>query len=133
MQLSEAGIISSNYTQNASDWATIWETEASQFFEVTIDSANATSRLETYVTQANLSQALLFGAGALNDTQSGGAGANGTSASGFGNSSQVIGGGEGNSTFYALSIDRQGAKVEVSLHTFLSVRDGADRFLLLQQ
>lgn len=120
-QLSEAGIISSNYTQNATDWAQIWETEASTFFEVSIDPTTATLRLETYVTQANLSEALLYGAGSLNDTRSGGA-ADGTSTNqtsgtgGWGEQGQIIGGDEGsaNSTFYALSINREGALVEVS-------------------
>lgn len=122
VQLAEAGIIPSNYTQNATDWAQVWETEASTFFEVNIDQATATSRLETYIAQANLTEALLYGAGALNDTQSSGMSGNGTSGGGGGNSTnsgwgegeQVIGGGSGNSTFYALSINRNGSLVEVS-------------------
>lgn len=116
MQLADAGILSSNYSENATTWAQVWETQASMFFEVSIDSSTATSRLDSYVNQANLSQALLFGAGALNDsrsTQMDGNTTNSSSTGGWGASDQVIGGGEGNSTFFALSINREGARVEV--------------------
>lgn len=128
-QLAEAGIISSNYTENATTWAETWETEASRFFEVSIDSANATSRLNNYVTEANLTEALLYGAGALNETQSAGSGSN-ASAGGWAAADQVIGGGSGNSTFYGLSINREGNIVEVShrvgsLATKLTFRTGA--------
>jgi len=111
VQLAEAGILSSNYTENATQWAGVWETQASQFFGVTIDSTTASSRLNNYITQANLTESLLYGAGALNDTQSmGGNGTNRTSA--WGVAEQTIGGAD-NSTFYALSIDRNGSLVEV--------------------
>jgi hypothetical protein len=116
VQLADAGILSSNYSENATIWAQVWETQASLFFEVSRDSSTATSRLDSYVTQVNLSQALLFGAGALNDTRSmqmGGNITNSSNTSGWGASDQVIGGGEGNSTFFALSINREGAQVEV--------------------
>lgn len=116
IQLAEAGVLSSNYTENATAWAQIWETEASRFFEVSINGTTANTRLDNYVAQANLSQALLFGAGALNDTRSMGTTANSTSSNspeGWGASDQIIGGGESNSTFYALSINREGATVEV--------------------
>lgn len=126
-QLADAGIISSNYTENATTWAETWETEASQFFEVSIDSATATSRLTNYVTEANLTEALLYGAGALNDTQSAGSGGN-SSAGGWGESDQVIGGGSANSTFYALSINREGNLVEVcgDRPTVAAVQEGID-------
>jgi len=89
----------------------VWETQASQFFEVSIDSTTASSRLNNYITQANLTESLLSGAGALNDTQSSsGNGTNSTSA--WGVAEQTIGG-AGNSTFYALSINRNGSLVEV--------------------
>lgn len=119
VQLAEAGILSSNYTENATSWAEVWENEASRFFEVSIDATTAASRLDNYITQANLTQALLYGAGALNDTQSmpmnGSTTGNtsDTSALSWGASDQIIGGGEGNSTFYALSINREGGLVEV--------------------
>lgn len=103
--------MSSNYTDNATQWAEVWETQASQFFEVSIDSTTASTRLESYITQANLTESLLYGAGALNDTQtSGGNATNSTSA--WGVAEQVIGV-SGNSTFYALSINRNGSLVEV--------------------
>ena len=67
--------------------------------------------MDNYITQANLTESLLYGAGALNGTQSsGGNGTNSTSA--WGASEQTIGG-AGSSTFYALSIDRNGSLVEV--------------------
>lgn len=110
-QLAEAGILSSNYTENATQWAETWETQAPQFFEVNIDSNTTSSRLDNYVTQANLTESLLYGAGALNETQS--SSGNGTnSTSGWGAEDQVVGG-SGNSTFYALSISRNGSLVEV--------------------
>jgi len=111
VQLSEAGILSSNYTENATQWAGVWETQASQFFEVAIDSTTASSRLNNYVTQANLTESLLYGAGALNDTQSS-SGNTTNSTSAWGVAEQIIGG-AGGSTFYALSIDRNGSLVEV--------------------
>jgi len=111
VQLAEAGIVSSNYTENATQWAEVWETQASQFFEVTIDSTTASSRLSNYVTQANLTESLLYGAGALNDTQSS-SGNSTNSTSAWGAAEQIIGGAS-NSTFYALSINRNGSLVEV--------------------
>jgi hypothetical protein len=111
VQLAEAGILSSGYTENATQWAEVWETQASQFFEVAIDSTTASSRLNNYIAQASLTESLLYGAGALNDTQSSsGNGTNSTSA--WGVAEQTIGG-AGNSTFYALSINRNGSLVEV--------------------
>jgi hypothetical protein len=111
VQLAEAGILSSNYTENATLWAEVWETQASQFFEVPIDPTTASSRLTNYVAQANLTESLLYGAGSLNDTQSSsGSGTNSTSS--WCAAEQIIGG-VGNSTFYALSINRNGSLVEV--------------------
>jgi len=65
-----------------------------------------------YCTRANLSQTLLYGAGPLNDSQSGGNGTNGT---GWGANNQVVGGSSSgdHSTFYALSINPEGSLVEV--------------------
>jgi hypothetical protein len=69
--------------------------------------------LENYVTKANLSETLLFGAGSLNETRSdSGNGTNSTTTSGWGEADQIIGA-ESNSTFYALSINRNGSLVEV--------------------
>jgi hypothetical protein len=112
VQLAEAGIISSSYTSNATQLAEVWETQACQFFEVSIDPTTASTRLDEYVTRANLSQTLLYGAGALNDTQAGG---NDTTGTGWGANDQIVGGSSSgnNSTFYALSINRNGSLVEV--------------------
>lgn len=67
--------------------------------------------MNNYITQANLTDSLLYGAGALNDTQSrGGKGTD--NASSWSAAEQTIGG-SGNSTFYALSINRNGSLVEV--------------------
>jgi hypothetical protein len=109
VQLAESGIISSSYTSNATELAEVWETQACQLFEVSIDPTTASARLDECVTRANLSQTLLYGAGALNDTQSGG---NGT---GWSASDQTIGGScsGDNSTLYALSINRNSSLVEV--------------------
>ena len=75
-----------------------------------IDTETTSSRLNNYIVEANLTDSLLYGAGALNDTQSSGNGTNSTS--GWSADDQIIGG-NGNSTFYALSIDRNGSLVEV--------------------
>ena len=75
-----------------------------------IDTETTSSRLNNYIVEANLTDSLLYGAGALNDTQSSGNGTNSTS--GWSADDQIIGG-NGNSTFYALSIGRNGSLVEV--------------------
>jgi len=77
---------------------------------VPIDTETTSSRLNNYIVEANLTDSLLYGAGALNDTQSSGNGTNSTS--GWSADDQIIGG-NGNSTFYALSIGRNGSLVEV--------------------
>ena len=106
--LANASIIPSNYSSNATRYAQVWETQSSQYFEVSISPSAATSSLNTYVTAANLSSALLYGAGSLNTSSN--------SSYGWGATNQVIGddaGSLGNSTFYGLSIDRNGSVVEV--------------------
>ena len=77
---------------------------------MSIDTETTSSRLNNYIVEANLTDSLLYGAGALNDTQSSGNGTNSTS--GWSADDQIIGG-NGNSTFYALSIGRNGSLVEV--------------------
>ena len=77
---------------------------------MSIDTETTSSRLNNYIVEANLTDSLLYGAGALNDTHSSGNGTNSTS--GWSADDQIIGG-NGNSTFYALSIDRNGSLVEV--------------------
>lgn len=105
--LSDAGILPSNYS-NATAAAEIWETSAYKFFEVPIDSATASSRLNNYIQQANLSSSAIAGAGSLNNTAS--------SSGEWVNSTYTIG--SGNSTFYALSLMEDGTPVEV-LHSDL--------------
>jgi hypothetical protein len=91
-QLSSAGVIPSNYSTNASNYADVWEQQSAPFFEVSI------------------SDTLLYGAGSLNSSQSSGGnnGSQGWSAAG-----QTVGMDGGNSTFYGLSINANGSVVEV--------------------
>lgn len=107
--LSDAGLLPSNYSQNATAAAEVWETSAYPFFEVTIDTATAEARLANYIQQANLTNATIEGSGSLSGTASPNAG--------YSNASQIIGG-QGESTFYALSFLENGTAVEV-LHSDL--------------
>ncbi|ORX37140.1 hypothetical protein BD324DRAFT_650749 [Kockovaella imperatae] len=133
-QLSDAGIIPSNYSSNATTFAEVWETQASPLFEVSISPAAANASLLNYVQKANLSDALLYGTGSLNATASsnGSSGTN-TSSSSFNSTAGYNASSGGwdavgqtigkevdgvNSTFYGLSIDRNGSVVEV-LHSDL--------------
>ncbi|KAL1410563.1 hypothetical protein Q8F55_004576 [Vanrija albida] len=69
---------------------------ARRLFEVTITPEETEASLARYVDRANLSSSLLYGAGALNSTF--------TLSEGWNSPNQTIGR-NGNSTFYALSID----------------------------
>ncbi|ORY33496.1 hypothetical protein BCR39DRAFT_520445 [Naematelia encephala] len=120
--LTEAGILPSNYS-NASTYASVWETNASPFFQVSISASAAQSSLTNYVQAANLSESLLYGAGSLNNTQT--VSTNGSY--GWSDAGQIIGGdssgssgnsSNSNSTFYALSLKADGSPVEV-LHSDL--------------
>jgi len=92
----------------------VWEQQAYTFFEVSISPSAAESSLERYVTQANLTSALLYGAGSLNMSQSAsGNSSSGNSTSGYGQTGQVFGGEGANSTLYGLSINANGSIVEV--------------------
>lgn len=106
--LSSAGILPSNYS-NASTYADVWEQNAYRFFEVSISPSAATSSLDNYVTAANLSSSLLYGAGSLNNSQT--VSLNGSQ--GWSASNQTIGSDSANSTFFGLSIDANGSIVEV--------------------
>jgi hypothetical protein len=83
------------------DVATLWETAAPPFFEVVVDGATAENRLQNFVVQANLSQALLNSAKANSTT--------GTSSAGMGNKNTTA----TNVTFYALSLMADGSPVQV--------------------
>jgi len=107
--LASANILPANYS-NASDYAEVWETNALPLFEVNITSEAATSSLNNYVQQANLSQALLYGGGSLN----GSATSNSSSDLGWSDTAQLIGG-NGTSTFYALSLKADFSPVEVGI------------------
>jgi hypothetical protein len=110
-QLSDAGILPAKYRAQASGAAAIWDASASTFFQIPISSGDVTRLLNNYVSQANLTDALLYGAGSLN--------ASASKTTGYSDPSQVIGGMHGqNSTFYALSIKDSGEHVEV-LHSDL--------------
>lgn len=112
--LAQAGILPSNYT-NVSSYASIWEQNAYTFFNVSISPSAAQASLQNYVQAANLSTTLLYGPGSLNGTNGTQTSANSSSSSspGFGDSSQVIGGGASNSTFFALSLKNDTTPVEV--------------------
>ncbi|KZP01238.1 hypothetical protein CALVIDRAFT_474889 [Calocera viscosa TUFC12733] len=69
--LSLSGLIPANYSPVAGQYAGVWETHSASFFEVNVTAANATSRLQTFVSQANLTSALLSGNGmSANDSAS---------------------------------------------------------------
>ncbi|KAJ3270178.1 hypothetical protein HK104_004971 [Borealophlyctis nickersoniae] len=68
--LAEAGIIKSSYAKTASEYATVWESKAEDFFKYTVDASTATKRLDTFVQSANLTSSLLYGDGSLNTTTS---------------------------------------------------------------
>jgi hypothetical protein len=82
------------------DIAALWEVAAPKFFEVVVDGATAENRLQNFVVQANLSQALLNSS----TTSSGG---KGKPPSSGGNSTAA------NVTFYALSLMADGTPVQV--------------------
>jgi hypothetical protein len=100
--LANNGILPSNYSSTAEQYASAWESHAERCFAITIPRDVASQRLENYVQQANLSDSLLYGLGSLNTTAS--------------NSTDVARG--GNFTFYALSLDANATKVEI-MHTDL--------------
>ncbi|EJT96835.1 hypothetical protein DACRYDRAFT_119881 [Dacryopinax primogenitus] len=65
--LSLNGLIPANYTSKAGQYAAVWENYSASFFEVNVTAANASSRLQTFVSQANLSSSLLTGSGSIRD------------------------------------------------------------------
>ncbi|KAJ9096780.1 hypothetical protein QFC21_005050 [Naganishia friedmannii] len=88
IDLGNAGIIPANYSASASSMIGVWESAASPCFQVNISQDAAQARLNNYVRQANLSQALLSGGGTSNSSG-------------------------GNVTFYAVSLNANGTAVEV--------------------
>jgi hypothetical protein len=98
--LANNGILPSNYSSTAEQYASAWESHAERCFAITIPRDVASQRLENYVQQANLSDSLLYGLGSLN-----------TTASNSTDSTDDARG--GNFTFYALSLDANATKVEI--------------------
>ncbi|CAK9782375.1 hypothetical protein CC85DRAFT_310507 [Cutaneotrichosporon oleaginosum] len=85
---------------DARAWADIWETEACKLFALPISSADAESRVHTYVRAANLTTGLLSGAGSLN----------GSTSSGWNDPPHVVGAG---SPLYALALSDSAPPVMV--------------------
>lgn len=68
-QLHEAGLIEGKRFKDAKRMAKRWEDRALKYFHVDIAHEKSQERLERYVQMANLSDALLYGAGSLNGSQ----------------------------------------------------------------
>lgn len=66
--LAALGVLDSSLEATARGWGGIWEREAPKFFKTSIAPSDVESRLEDYVQRTNLSTALLYGNGSLNDT-----------------------------------------------------------------
>ena len=67
--LAAAGLLEGESLEtDARRYAQIWETEAPRFFQVDIPTDEVQQRLDGYVERANLTDALLYGRGSLNDT-----------------------------------------------------------------
>lgn len=107
-RLGAAGHISSNYSYTAGNLSANWDASACDHFKVDITQDDARSRLDNYVTKANLSSSLLNGSGSLS----------GPADAGWNDTAQLIGG-SANSTFYAISLYGNFTPVEV-LHSDLS-------------
>lgn len=105
--LASAGVLPGNYTSEASSLASAWEQNAAPCFKVTLSAQEAESRLLNFIPAANLSTSLLYGAGSLNSTVTNSSLLNRTSTDT-----------NGNTTFYALSLNLNGSAVEV-LHSDL--------------
>ena len=85
--LSKSGVINSSYAATAARYAQVWETQSLRFFDVNLTTSSATSRLENFAQQTNLTNALA----SVNNTNS--------TAS--------------NLSFYAVSLDSDGTPVQV--------------------
>ncbi|KAF8608372.1 hypothetical protein BDV93DRAFT_486991 [Ceratobasidium sp. AG-I] len=66
--LAALGVLDSSLEATARAWGEIWEREAPKFFRTSVAPTDVESRLEDYVQRTNLSTALLYGNGSLNDT-----------------------------------------------------------------
>ncbi|CAE6417630.1 unnamed protein product [Rhizoctonia solani] len=97
--LAALGVLNNSLEATAREWGDTWERESPKFFRVTVSSGDAESRLVEYVQQANLSTALLYGNGSLNDT---------TALSTAINVTEL-----GNATFYGLSLLEDGSVAQV--------------------
>lgn len=123
-QLAQGGLLPGNYTSVATVYAATWESQASQYFAFNVSNGNATTYLNSYVQAANLSTALLYGAGSLNGTagngtSGGGNSTNNTSAASSMNLAwsavnQTVGG-NSSTAVYGVSLSENGSVVEVSI------------------
>lgn len=111
-QLDMTGTNSTNTTNfTVADIAAAWESAAPALFEVVLDPTIAESRLNNFVTAANLSQALLSNSSGTNSSSSNTTGTGNSTTTG--NSTST-----GNVTFYALSLNADGSAVQVSITSF---------------
>lgn len=90
---------SSTEYANARAAADVWEEHGCAHFAVPVTPADADTRLAHYITAANLSSDLLYGAGSLNDSQT----VSVSASYGWNDASQVLGG-DGASSLFALSL-----------------------------
>ncbi|CAE6497975.1 unnamed protein product, partial [Rhizoctonia solani] len=97
--LAALGVLNGSLEVTAREWGGTWECESPKFFKVTMNSSDAESRLVDYVQQTNLSTALLYGNGSLNDTTTPSTDVNVTTL--------------GNATFYGLSLLDDGSVAQV--------------------
>ncbi|CUA67039.1 Dynein alpha chain, flagellar outer arm [Rhizoctonia solani] len=97
--LAALGVLNNDLEATARAWGDTWESESPKFFKVAMNSSDAESQLMDYVQQKNLSAALLYGNGSLNDTTAPSTGASVTTPS--------------NIIFYGLSLLEDGSVVQV--------------------
>lgn len=87
---------------DAHTWAKTWEEEACALFALPIASAEAEARLAAYVSAANLTSDLLYGAGSLNST---------STSSGWSDPAHIVGAG---APLYALALSDSAVAVQHS-------------------
>ncbi|CAE6354614.1 unnamed protein product [Rhizoctonia solani] len=99
--LAALGVLNNSLEVRAREWGDTWERESPKFFKVAVGSNDTESRLVEYIQQTNLSTALLYGNGSLNDT--------GSALSTNTNNLAAF----GNANFYGLSLLDNGSVVQV--------------------
>ncbi|KAG8704845.1 hypothetical protein FRC11_009523 [Ceratobasidium sp. 423] len=98
--LAALGVLNNSLEAAAREWGDTWERESSKLFKVTIGSSDAECRLVDYVQQTNLSTALLYGNGSLNETATPSTAASNVTVF-------------GNATFYGISLLDDGSIAQV--------------------